>query len=74
MTNLEAEIDHEVWSTESDYDHVKKIMERATLNSPMGCFDRGKPPGAKPPGGVTGWEAVTKDEKIAAISKEKDRF
>ena len=75
MTNMEAEIDHEVWSTESDFDHVKKIMERASLTTPMDYVDRSKPQPAKPAAGATGWEATgRKEEKIGPITKERDRY
>lgn len=75
MTNMEAEIDHEVWSTESDFDHVKKIMERASLTTPMDYVDRSRAQPGKSAAGATGWEPTGgKDEKIGPITKERDRF
>ena len=62
---MEAEIDHEVWSTESDFDHVRKIMERASLNTPMDYVERSRPQPARPAAGGTGWGATSrKKEKI----------
>ena len=56
LTQMQADVDHDVWSSKSDKEHVTKIMERASLgDTPMDYFNTKQTSPTKPAGGG-GWD------------------
>ena len=73
LTNVEAKADEgddDVWSQKSDIEHLKRIIERASIDGPSGDpFDERSMTSQRYKGS-SGWNA--KQERIKPITRDRD--